>query len=115
MDHYRSVLRGFYKTALLPGYRATSGITVNPFRDVPRESVVERTVTIPVDDLRSWLANASYHVRLAVAIAARSGTGQSYKVPKCEKRSRMCNSPSTTGSVGLVAWFQPRMTVGRSA
>ena len=70
MDHYRSVLRGFYKTALLPGYRATSGITVNPFRDVPRESVVERTVTIAVDDLRGWLANASYHVRLAVAIAA---------------------------------------------
>jgi integrase len=69
-NHYRSVLRGFYKTALLPGYRATSGITVNPFRDVPRETVVERTVTIAVDDLRSWLANASYHVRLAVAIAA---------------------------------------------
>jgi integrase len=64
------VLRGFYKTALLPGYRATSGITVNPFRDVPRETVVERTVTIAVEDLRSWLTHASYHVRLAVAIAA---------------------------------------------
>lgn len=34
------------------------------------ESVIEQMVTISLDDLRSWLANASYHVRLAVAIAA---------------------------------------------
>jgi Phage integrase family len=45
-------------------------VTLNPFRDVPRETVVERTVTISLEDLRSWLRNASYHVRLAVAIAA---------------------------------------------
>jgi integrase len=69
-NHYRSVLRGLYKTALLPAYRASSGVTLNPFRDVPRETVVERTVTIAIEDLRSWLRNASYHVRLAVAIAA---------------------------------------------
>jgi integrase len=69
-NHYRSVLRGLYKTALLPAYRAASGVTVNPFRDVPRDTVVERTVTISIEDLRSWLKNASYHVRLAVAIAA---------------------------------------------
>lgn len=31
---------------------------------------MERMVTISLEDLRSWLANASYHVRLAVAIAA---------------------------------------------
>ena len=69
-NHYRSVLRGLYKTALLPAYRAASGVTVNRFRDVPRDTVVERTVTISIEDLRSWLKNASYHVRLAVAIAA---------------------------------------------
>ena len=69
-NHYRSVLRGMYKTALLPAYRTVSGVTLNPFRDVPRETVVERTVTISLEDLRSWLKNASYHVRLAVAIAA---------------------------------------------
>jgi hypothetical protein len=69
-NHYRSVLRGLYKTALLPAYRAASGVTVNPFRDIPRETVVERTVTISLADLRGWLTHASYHVRLAVAIAA---------------------------------------------
>ena len=38
--------------------------------DVVRETVVERTMTISLEDLRSWLKHASYHVRLAVAIAA---------------------------------------------
>jgi integrase len=69
-NHYRSVMRGLYHTALLPAYRVVSGVTLNPFRDVPREAVMERMVTISLEDLRSWLANASYHVRLAVAIAA---------------------------------------------
>jgi integrase len=69
-NHYRSVMRGLYHTALLPAYRVVSGVTMNPFRDVPREAVMERMVTISLEDLRSWLANASYHVRLAVAIAA---------------------------------------------
>ena len=69
-NHYRSVLRGLYRTALLPAYRVESGVALNPFRDVPREAVMERMVTISLEDLRSWLANASYHVRLAVAIAA---------------------------------------------
>ena len=69
-NHYRSTLRGMYRTALLPAYRGASGLTVNPFRDVPRETIFERTVTVTVQQLRKWLAQASYHVRLAVAIAA---------------------------------------------
>ena len=69
-NHYRSTLRGMYRTALLPAYRGSSGVSVNPFRDVARDSVSERTVTVSVEDLRKWLAAASYHVRLAVAIAA---------------------------------------------
>jgi cytochrome c553 len=39
-NHYRSVLRGMYKTALLPAYRTVSGVALNPFRDLRRESVV---------------------------------------------------------------------------
>ena len=69
-NHYRSTMRGLYRTALLPAYRAVSGITMNPFRDISRESVVERTVTITIDELRNWLGHASYHVRVAVAVAA---------------------------------------------
>ncbi len=69
-NHYRSAMRGMYHTALLPKYRVVSGVTINPFRDLPRETVTERTVTIPVPALRKWLANASYHIRVAVAVAA---------------------------------------------
>jgi integrase len=54
----------------LPAYRAATGVTTNPFRDVPREPVMERIVTVSVAELRNWLAQASYYVRLAVAIAA---------------------------------------------
>jgi hypothetical protein len=54
----------------MPASQTVSGVTLNPFRDVPREAVVERMVTISLEDLRSWLRNASYHIRLAVAIAA---------------------------------------------
>jgi hypothetical protein len=64
------MLRKAYRSALLPACRAANGVTLNPLRDVPRETVVERIVTISVEDLRGWLKNASYHVRLAVAIAA---------------------------------------------
>lgn len=69
-NHYRSAMRGLYRTALLPQYRAVTGITVNPFRDVPQERVVPRDVTVTVEELRRWVSHASYHVRLAVAIAA---------------------------------------------
>ncbi len=37
---------------------------------MPRETVQERTVPISIEDLRNWLTHPSYHVRLAVAIAA---------------------------------------------
>jgi hypothetical protein len=56
-------MRGLYRTALLPAYRVASGITQSPFRDVPQETVIGRTVTISLADLRSWLTHASYHVR----------------------------------------------------
>jgi hypothetical protein len=49
-NHYRSTMRGIYRTALLPAYRVVSGVTQNPFRDVPRESVIERTVTTSLPD-----------------------------------------------------------------
>lgn len=69
-NHYRSAMRGMYHTALLPKFRAVSGVTMNPFRDLPRETTTERTVTVTVPALRKWLTNASYHVRMAVAVAA---------------------------------------------
>jgi integrase len=59
-----------YRLALTPAYRRRIGITQNPFLGIPREHTVERTVTLTHDQLRALLADASYHVRLAVAIGA---------------------------------------------
>jgi integrase len=69
-NHYRSALRRLYATALLPQFRRRTGIDRNPFEDLPRDRTVARTTTVSVEQLRAWIAHASYHVRLAVAIAA---------------------------------------------
>jgi hypothetical protein len=78
-----------------------SRVMQNPFRDVPRETVVERTVTISLADLRSWLTHASYHVRLAVAIAALAPKLRlanvlaltcAYRAPAFATRAPSCSS-----------------------
>lgn len=69
-NQYRSVLSQMYRLALQPAYRKRTGVTVNPFLGIPRDRGHERTSTVTVDELRAWLGHASYHVRLAVAIAA---------------------------------------------
>lgn len=68
--HYRSALRKVYQTALLPQFALETGVTVNPFTSLPREHAPGRDVAITIDMLRRWIAHASYHVRLAVAIGA---------------------------------------------
>lgn len=69
-NHYRSVMSRMYRVALLPQFRATTGVTMNPFAGIPREPTYERTVTVTVPELRAWLSHAAPHVRLALAIAA---------------------------------------------
>jgi integrase len=69
-NHYRSTMSGMYRLALTPAYRRRIGLTQNPFLGIPREHTVERTVTLTHEQLRALLAEASYHVRLAVAIGA---------------------------------------------
>jgi integrase len=69
-NQYRSVLSQMYRLALQPAYRSRTGVTMNPFVGIPRDKGHERTSTVSVDELRAWLSHASYHVRLAVAIAA---------------------------------------------
>jgi integrase len=69
-NQYRSTLSQLYALALQPAYRKVTGVAVNPFIGVPRDRGGERTSTITIEQLRAWLQHASYHVRLAVAIAA---------------------------------------------
>jgi integrase len=71
-NHLRTQVSGMYKVAALPIYRKRFGLTaaMNPMLGVPRDRRVRRDVTLTPEQLRRWIAHASYHVRLALAIAA---------------------------------------------
>lgn len=69
-NQYRSTLSQLYRLALEPAFRKRSGVMMNPFLGVPRDRGGQRTMTITVEELQRWLSHASYHVRIAVAIAA---------------------------------------------
>jgi integrase len=59
-----------FALAASPAHRKRTGIITNPLAGIARDSQVERTTIVTVEELRRWLAHASYHVRLAIAIAA---------------------------------------------
>ena len=69
-NHYRSVMSRMYRTAMLPRFRKRTGIAMNPFLGVERDRVHRRMVTVTPDELRAWIAAASPHIRLALAIGA---------------------------------------------
>ena len=47
-----------YRTAMLPGFRKVTGVTMDPFAGTPREPTEPRITTITADALRPWIANA---------------------------------------------------------
>lgn len=69
-NHYRSVLSGMYKIAMLPEYRRATGVRLNPFAGIERDRPVRRRVTQTVEQLQAWILHASPHVQLALAIGA---------------------------------------------
>ena len=73
-NHYRSVMSRMYRVAMLPKYRKVTGITMNPFLAIERDHTVSRDVTVTPAQLRAWISEAPYHIRLAVAIGALAPT-----------------------------------------
>src|SRR5207248_9067903 len=69
-NHYRSTISGMYRVAQLPRYRRLTGNPINPMTGVPRDRRVRRNVDLTPEQIVAWIQAASYHVRLAVAIAA---------------------------------------------
>lgn len=69
-NHYRGMLRRMYTLALKPEYRKACGVASNPFIGVDNDPTPGRTVTQTEDEVRRWIEHASYHVRLAIGIAA---------------------------------------------
>jgi integrase len=70
-NHLRTQVSGMYKVAALPQFRDRTGIqpSMNPMQGVPRDRQVRRHVTLTPGQVRAWISAASYHVRLALAIA----------------------------------------------
>lgn len=69
-NHYRSAVSGMYRLASAPTFRMRTQIFVNPMAGIWRDPPVNREVALSIGQLRAWIAAASYHARLAVAIGA---------------------------------------------
>lgn len=69
-NHYTATLSAMYQLALKPEYHDASGPPrYNPFRDRPRFGWKRRTTTLTAEQIQRWIQHASYHARLAIAIA----------------------------------------------
>lgn len=69
-NHYVTTLSRLYWLAMQAEYREVSGAPAyNPFKDRPRQRWTRRTTTLTAAQIRSWIQQASYHARLALAIA----------------------------------------------
>lgn len=68
-NHHRSVLHQFFQLAISPLYRRQTGITTNPFTGQWRDQVRGRESVLSKEDLSAILEAASWHLRLAIAIA----------------------------------------------
>jgi integrase len=69
-NQYRSVVSQMYHLARKPAYRKRTGITSNPFDGIDRDKGGRSTFALTVEQAQATLAAASYHVRLAIGIAA---------------------------------------------
>lgn len=67
-NQYRSLLSRMFAVALENSFRLQTGLTMNPFAGIRRERGRRRTAILDKDDLRAVLQQASYHLRLAIAL-----------------------------------------------
>lgn len=68
-NHYRSLMLQMFQLAISPLYRRQTGIVSNPFAGQWRDPVRGRESVLSKDELVAILGAASWHLRLAIAIA----------------------------------------------
>lgn len=70
-NHYNTTMSRMYWLALQAEYRREAGEPAyNPFAQRPRSKGKRRRVALSVDQIQAWIAQASYHVRIAMSVAA---------------------------------------------
>lgn len=110
MNHYRGVMRRLYTVAMLPEYRKATGVQMNPFAGVPNNPTMPRDVTLTPKQVRAWLKEASYHIRLAVAIAALAPKLRERNVLELQWGRHFDPDPRTTKFNARIAHY---ITIGR--
>jgi len=68
-NQYRSLLSQMFRLAMSPLWRSQTGITSNPFAGGWRDPREGRTASLEIEDILAILEVASYHLRLALALA----------------------------------------------
>lgn len=68
-NQYRSTLSRMFALACKPQWRELTGVQTNPCIGQDRDPPRRRTVTLSKADVSAILEHASYHLRLAIAIA----------------------------------------------
>lgn len=70
-NHYRSRMSDLYAVGSELVYRQRTGVTLNPFAGMIREPKKKRQpVGLTPAQLTSWIAHASHHARVAIALGA---------------------------------------------
>jgi integrase len=67
-NHFRSAMSDMFRVASEPQFREETGVIQNPFAGLARDRLTRRTSTVTPVQLRAWIAAASLHARVAVAI-----------------------------------------------
>lgn len=68
-NQHRSTLSGMFTLAAKPQWRDRTGVTMNPCAGLDRDRRRRRTAVLAREDVEAILRQASYHLRLAIAIA----------------------------------------------
>lgn len=71
-NQYRSLMNQLFKLAITPEWRQKTHVLQNPFVGMHRDAPEGREVSLERDELLTIIACASYHLRIACAIAMLS-------------------------------------------
>jgi len=68
-NQLRSTMSVLYQVARKPAHRTKTGVDTNPFAGGERDRVRSRTRVLSRAEIERWMAQAPYHLRVAMAVA----------------------------------------------
>lgn len=68
-NQLRSTMSMLFRVALKPAHRKTTKVSENPFLGLDRDRVRARVRVLSMEEIEHWMAQAPYHLRVALAVA----------------------------------------------